>query len=405
MVTYRMSLDVQSASSQIQLVAKKRDNGTRKIVAMLTSNGLPYVLNDDCTVVFTATKPDGNVLYNSCSVENGKIVYNLTEQTTASDGIVKCEFKVYGKNSTLLTCPRFEILVDNTVYDDGDEVESSSEYSALTKLISEANELVEEVETKLQNGDFVGPPGPSGPPGEQVQSDWNQTNKSALDYIKNKPTIPTVPMVIHVMSDYTNWETNTLPDPMEWFVAHPARGSRYDTYPGLSEPILWLDNSGEWTFYIVQYDYAEMDVDNVLESAEWAELEFAKVSDIPKVDSRYGLSMDYNKNIRVSPATDSVILEATEKYKPVTPYYLGYGVGCHGIARLSTMPSAASKYLGWIALYTGETDATYTNNSLYTCVNDGGYKWIDFSLSQIGDIESALDSIIAIQNALMGGDA
>jgi hypothetical protein len=30
-------------------------------------------------------------------------------------------------------------------------------------------------------------------PAAQVQSNWNQTNTSALDYIKNKPTIPTVP--------------------------------------------------------------------------------------------------------------------------------------------------------------------------------------------------------------------
>ena len=26
-----------------------------------------------------------------------------------------------------------------------------------------------------------------GPSGEQIQSDWNQTNPSCVDYIKNKP--------------------------------------------------------------------------------------------------------------------------------------------------------------------------------------------------------------------------
>lgn len=37
--------------------------------------------------------------------------------------------------------------------------------------------------------------------GTQVQSDWNQTNVSAVDYIKNKPTIPTVPTNV---SAFTN---------------------------------------------------------------------------------------------------------------------------------------------------------------------------------------------------------
>lgn len=32
-----------------------------------------------------------------------------------------------------------------------------------------------------------GPQGPTGPQGPSVQSDWNQTDTSALDYIKNKP--------------------------------------------------------------------------------------------------------------------------------------------------------------------------------------------------------------------------
>ena len=30
----------------------------------------------------------------------------------------------------------------------------------------------------------------TGPQGPSVQSDWNQTDNTSLDYIKNKPTIP-----------------------------------------------------------------------------------------------------------------------------------------------------------------------------------------------------------------------
>lgn len=38
-------------------------------------------------------------------------------------------------------------------------------------------------------------------PSEQIQSDWNQSNTYAKDYIKNKPTIPTVPTNV---SAFTN---------------------------------------------------------------------------------------------------------------------------------------------------------------------------------------------------------
>lgn len=36
-------------------------------------------------------------------------------------------------------------------------------------------------------GNVKGPQGPTGPQGPSVQSDWSQTDASALDYIKHKP--------------------------------------------------------------------------------------------------------------------------------------------------------------------------------------------------------------------------
>lgn len=47
----------------------------------------------------------------------------------------------------------------------------------------------------------------SGGGGTQIQSDWNQTNISSVDYIKNKPTIPAA----QIQSDW-NQSTNTALD-------------------------------------------------------------------------------------------------------------------------------------------------------------------------------------------------
>ena len=39
-----------------------------------------------------------------------------------------------------------------------------------------------------------------------LQSDWNQTNESSLDYIKNKPTIPAA----QIQSDWNQTNTSSL---------------------------------------------------------------------------------------------------------------------------------------------------------------------------------------------------
>ena len=161
---YRISLDIHNMSSQVVLAVKKGDTG-RRIVATLTQNGKPYILTEDCRAVFTAKKADGNILYNDCSVAGNTISYAFTPQTTSSVGKADCEIKLYGADGKLLTSARFTIVVEDTVYNEGDEVESEKEVSALTKLVSEASSLINTVETKLANGDFVGKPGPVGPAG------------------------------------------------------------------------------------------------------------------------------------------------------------------------------------------------------------------------------------------------
>lgn len=55
--------------------------------------------------------------------------------------------------------------MDAAVYEDGDVIESGTEVSALTALVSETNTLIRTVNTKLENGEFNGPKGEQGPQG------------------------------------------------------------------------------------------------------------------------------------------------------------------------------------------------------------------------------------------------
>lgn len=161
---YRASLDIHAAGSQAVLHAKQGDT-KRQILVTLTEDGRPYLISSDCTAVFTAKKPDGSILFNDCAIEGNLISYTFTAQTTALAGRLDCEIRLYGADKGLITSPGFDIIVDATVYEDGDVVESAAEVSALTSLVSEANTLVSEVNRKLENGEFNGPKGDKGDTG------------------------------------------------------------------------------------------------------------------------------------------------------------------------------------------------------------------------------------------------
>ena len=158
---YKISLDIHDHGSHVSLKAKRGDTGRILYITLMDGRN-PYYITDDCYAVFTAKKADGNILYNECSIIGNVIHYAFTPQTTSSVGQADCEIKLYGADNKLITSARFALMVEDTVYNEGDEIEPMREVTALTALISEATTLINEVETKLANGDFIGPPGNNG---------------------------------------------------------------------------------------------------------------------------------------------------------------------------------------------------------------------------------------------------
>lgn len=146
----RISLDLHATCSREKVKVKRSDTG-RKIYVSLVDGGMPYHISDDCYAIFTGKKPDGNILFNDCTIEGNVIIYKLTEQTAAVPGLVNCEIKLYGADARLITSPKFSIMVDDTVYDEGDEIESTDEFSALTALVAEVQEM------KAEKGNYYAP--------------------------------------------------------------------------------------------------------------------------------------------------------------------------------------------------------------------------------------------------------
>lgn len=139
--TYRFSLDIHEDHSNVCLNVKKGDTNSRKLYITLTEDGFPYEISEECYAVFTATKPDGKIVYNDCTIKDDTIIYELTPQTTAASGVMDCEIQLYGADDALLTSPRFIIVVDDTVYDTETEIESTEEYMALVQLVSKITVL------------------------------------------------------------------------------------------------------------------------------------------------------------------------------------------------------------------------------------------------------------------------
>lgn len=151
---YRISLDIHEPHASVCLDAKRGDTN-RKIYITLTDGGFPYHISEECYAVFTAIKPDGNKVSNPCTIEGNTIIYKLTPQTVAAVGLAECEIKLYGADDNLITSPGFSLVINDTVYEEGDLVESEQEVTALTHLISEATTAIHESKETTEEGKAI----------------------------------------------------------------------------------------------------------------------------------------------------------------------------------------------------------------------------------------------------------
>ena len=134
-VIHRISLDINTTSSQVILRVKKGET-SRKVQITLREGGQPYHIADGCEAIFSTIKPDGISIYNHCEIKDNTIIYTFTEQTTPAVGMMDCEI-ILKKGDQTLFSPRFTIVVEEGLFN-GDAVISTSEATALEDLISRA---------------------------------------------------------------------------------------------------------------------------------------------------------------------------------------------------------------------------------------------------------------------------
>lgn len=184
---------------------KQGDSG-RGILVTVTANGANVEFTTE-TVNIYVKKPDGTIIYNACTVSGNQVRAMFTNQALAVAGNAQVELEIISQDDTISTpIACIDILPTNI---DSEAIESSNEFTALTEALNKvgpsvdaandatdaanaaaqtannaaqsantaanaannaaqtANNIADEVQEKLDNGDFIGPQGPQGETGPQ----------------------------------------------------------------------------------------------------------------------------------------------------------------------------------------------------------------------------------------------
>ena len=140
-VEHRLRLDLLRGGNQGYIRVKRGENGARRLAIALYMHSVPYMADAGTTAVFRAIKPDNTKLFNSATITDNVVIVELTTQTVAALGTVRCELSIYGTNNELLYSPQFDIIVEDYLYSDT-AIESTNEYTDLTDAISKVNNIV-----------------------------------------------------------------------------------------------------------------------------------------------------------------------------------------------------------------------------------------------------------------------
>lgn len=114
------------------------DRNSRFVHVKLLNNSLPFDLTNK-RIILSGSKPDGEEIFNTCKIEEGLVVIEITEEMNAVPGISEYSLEIYGGDMSLLQTKNFKIKVTPSVRPK--KVESRSEVKALTDALSEVQNI------------------------------------------------------------------------------------------------------------------------------------------------------------------------------------------------------------------------------------------------------------------------
>ena len=117
-IEHKFTLDCKKSQSQVSIPVRENDTAI-KLFITLQDGREPFYIEDGCISAIFIKKSDGTICENACIIEDNRTIrYDFTEGTANVEGINDCEVRVYSADGTMLTSPRFIMVVTNRVLSD-----------------------------------------------------------------------------------------------------------------------------------------------------------------------------------------------------------------------------------------------------------------------------------------------
>ena len=142
MIDYRFTLELTDDSVQKRITVHQGEVNSRRLIINFSEHGKPFDLSPYSVVAFRAITAKRNKLFNDCTVAGNCIEYIMTSDTVADAGLAEAQIDIYGSGDNVLYSPRFNYYVTEALYSDT-IIEGKDEFSALQKLLTNTSELYE----------------------------------------------------------------------------------------------------------------------------------------------------------------------------------------------------------------------------------------------------------------------
>lgn len=154
-IIQEINLEVAKPNLFQAIVAKQSDYGSRYLKVTFVNNGEKINIEPTLTATINAERPDGaSKRFDAVVNDDGTVTAPLTGWMLELQGFVSCDISVMTEDGRLTTTD-FSINVNEAACSDGD-ISDDEDCDVLKELIVQVETLVEDIETKLENGDFNG---------------------------------------------------------------------------------------------------------------------------------------------------------------------------------------------------------------------------------------------------------
>ena len=152
MTKYNITLDVWHQMPETIVTALQGEINSRFLEITITDKCGFFNLTGKTVMVYM-TKPDGKIIFNSCSVvdaPNGRINVSLTSQMSIVAGTIKdFEIHIIGSDKTRLKITGICLKIKRTANAD-EAIESTNEFTALIEALSKVDGSLEHIEQFLK---------------------------------------------------------------------------------------------------------------------------------------------------------------------------------------------------------------------------------------------------------------